>query len=89
MDADGDGRVTAAEMDASHGAMSGGSGSARMSSVEKIEVIDTDKDGVLTASEHASGSRERFAKMDGDGDGSLTPAELEAGHQKLMSDQPR
>jgi hypothetical protein len=85
MDADRDGFVRAAEMDAAQpklGTRPAGTGA--MSSAEKIRVVDRDGDGKLSAAEHASGSREMFGKMDGDHDGSLSPAEMKAGHERLM-----
>ena len=100
MDSNGDGKVTAAEMDAFHehmGAKKMHGDAAKeahmgergeMTSAEKIKVIDTDHDGVLTADEHAAGSKTMFEKMDTDHDGFLSKAELEAGHAKLMSKGP-
>jgi len=94
MDTNGDGKVTAAEMDAfhehlaakkMHGDMAKETHRAEMSSADKIKVIDTDHDGVITADEHAAGSKSMFEKMDTDHDGFLSKAELEAGHAKLMS----
>jgi len=61
-------------------------GPHRMSSAERIKVIDTNGDGVLTAEEHAAGSRSMFARMDTDHDGSLTAAEIKAGHEKMMNE---
>ncbi|HEY4367693.1 MAG TPA: hypothetical protein VGN07_10720 [Steroidobacteraceae bacterium] len=93
MDADKDGKVTAAEMDAAHSKMGGHadnnradnkSGKQELSSAQKIKVVDTDGDGVLTAAEHASGSEKMFASMDVDKDGSLTAAEIQSGHEALM-----
>ena len=89
MDADRDGRVTAAEIDALRASMSSGDAAKpQMSSAEKIRVIDTDGDGVLTAAEHDGGARAIFTKMDTNGDGSLTEAELQAGHAALMQKNP-
>ena len=96
MDTNGDGKVTAAEMDAFHDHLMARkmhedaskeahkAGHTEMSSADKIKVIDTDHDGVLTADEHAAGSKSMFEKMDTDRDGFLTKAELLAGHAKLM-----
>jgi len=63
-------------------------GRNEMSSADKIKAIDSDHDGVLTAEEHAAGSKTMFEKMDTDKDGYLTKAELEAGHAKLMGKAP-
>jgi Ca2+-binding EF-hand superfamily protein len=56
-----------------------------MSSEQKIAVIDTDGDGVITAAEHQSGSQRMFARMDGNGDGSLSKEECREGHKKMMT----
>jgi len=96
MDTNGDGKVTAAEMDAFHEHLLGKKmhvdatkdahkgERSEMTSADKIKVVDTDHDGVLTAAEHAAGSKSMFEKMDTDHDGFLTKAELQAGHAKLM-----
>ena len=54
-----------------------------LSSADKIKVVDTDGDGVLTAAEHAAASRAMFDRMDGDRDGALTKGEFDAGHAML------
>ena len=85
MDANRDGKVTAAEMDAAHQRVTGKKArKTDMSSADKIKVIDTDGDGILTAEEHAAGSRAMFEKMDTDKDGFLTKDELAAGHAQMM-----
>lgn len=81
LDADGDGRVTAAEMDAAQSGAGGSAGPA-MSSAEKIKTIDTDGDGALTAAEHEKGSRGMFTRMDTNGDGNLSAEEMQAVHLK-------
>jgi Ca2+-binding EF-hand superfamily protein len=89
LDADGDGRVTAAEMDAAHSG-AGGTAAPTMSSAEKIKTIDTDGDGAITVAEHEKGSRGMFTKMDVNGDGNLSAEEMQAGHhQKPSAEQPR
>ncbi len=95
MDANKDGKVTAAEMDSSqmdssHGGMNkeGKPNDAHhreMTSAQKIAVIDADKDGVITAAEHAAGSREMMKTMDADRSGDLTLQECKDGHKKMMS----
>ncbi len=96
MDADKDGKVTAAEMTAAHGRMMGGKGEhhekahkgdgadTELSAAEKIKVVDGNGDGVLTAEEHAAGSKTMFDKMDSNHDGFLSKTEMMAGHAKLM-----
>jgi hypothetical protein len=85
MDANKDGTVTSAEMDAAHEKVTGKKATkADMSSAEKIKVVDTNGDGMLTAEEHADGSKRMFEKMDTDKDGFVSQAELAAGHAKMM-----
>jgi Ca2+-binding EF-hand superfamily protein len=88
MDADKDGKVNAAEMEAAHEKVAGEKAKkgekGEMSAAAKIKVIDTNADGVLTAAEHAAGSKTMFEKMDANKDGYLSKAELSAGHAKMM-----
>src|SRR6185369_4533523 len=70
MDANGDGKVTAAEMTAAHLRLTGKKAEkGEMSAAEKIKMIDTNADGVLSADEHAAGAKSMFDKMDTDHDG--------------------
>ena len=85
MDADKDGTVTIAEMDAAHKNVAGKEAkSTDLSSVEKIKVVDKNGDGLLSAEEHAAGSKRMFNTMDVDKDGFLSRAELMAGHAKML-----
>lgn len=85
MDADKDGRVTAGEMDAAHERVTGRKAApGDMSAAAKIKVIDTDGDGVLTAEEHAAGSRRTFGETDTNKDGFVTLEELAAAHARMM-----
>ena len=84
MDADHDGRVSRDEH-AAHEKVTGQKAKkGDMTSAEKIKVIDTDADGILTAEEHAAGSRKMFDTMDTNKDGALSEAELSAGHAKML-----
>lgn len=90
MDANRDNRVTAEEMDATNKDWKTDAKSAdashhkgAMSSADKIKAIDTDGDGVLTAQEHATGSKAMFTKMDMDKDGVVTAPEIKAGHGQM------
>ena len=90
MDANRDGKVTAAEMTAAHQRITGKKAKKPdMSAAEKIKVIDTDGDGILTAEEHAAGSHSMFEKMDTDKDGFLTKDELAAGHAQMLKKPSR
>jgi Ca2+-binding EF-hand superfamily protein len=85
MDANKDGKVTAAEMDAAHEQITGKAKTPQMSSADKIKMVDTNKDGVLSSEEHVAGAKMMFDKMDTDHDGFLTKSEMEAGHSKMMN----
>ncbi len=90
MDVDKDGTVTIAEMDAVHKNIPGKEPkSSDLSSVEKIKVVDKNGDGLLSAEEHAAGSKKMFSKMDTDRDGFLSRAELTAGHEKMLKKTER
>lgn len=94
MDANADGNVTAAEMDAHKAAKmkdkAGKEGDRpKMTSAEKIREIDTNGDGMISAAEHDAGSQKMFAKMDADGNGSISDAEMKAGHDAMKSAKTR
>jgi Ca2+-binding EF-hand superfamily protein len=85
MDTNADGKVTAAEMTAAHQRITGKKEQkTELTAAEKIKVLDTDGDGVLTSEEHAAGARSMFDKMDTDKDGYLSKAEFKGGHDKLL-----
>lgn len=85
MDANKDGKVTAAEMDAAHERITGTKATkGDMTSAEKIKAIDKDGDGILSAEEHAVGSRSMFERMDTSKDGFLSKVELETGHAQML-----
>ena len=86
MDANKDGRVTADEMTAAQSKVTGKKAEpGDMTSADKIKVIDTDGDGVLSAQEHAAGSEAMFARMDRNKDQRLSRGEYTAGHKQLMA----
>ena len=90
MEGNGDGKVTAEEMAAAHQKITGRAPAAgEMSAAEKIKVIDTDGDRVLTADEHGAGSKVMFERMDTDRDGFVTRAEMAAGHAMKMRKAPQ
>jgi Ca2+-binding EF-hand superfamily protein len=86
-DANRDGVVTAAEMDAA--ALARGEKTSRddKSSAEKIKVIDQDGDGRLSLAEHEAGTERMFAAMDKDADGFLSREENEAGLKMMKTDR--
>jgi Ca2+-binding EF-hand superfamily protein len=55
----------------------GGSGKAEM------KMMDTDQDGSISATEHATGAKKMFDKMDADSDGIVTAQEMGAAHKDM------
>lgn len=84
MDHNRDGKVTPDEMWAAQHKVSGRKASA-LKAPEKIDVIDSNQDGVLSVEEHVAGAEVMFAMMDRNRDGKLTRAEYRAGHAKLLA----
>jgi Ca2+-binding EF-hand superfamily protein len=85
MDANADGTVTAAELEATHELISGKKDQkGRMPVAEMIAVIDTNNDGKISAEEHEAGAKRMFEMLDTDKDGAVTKSEMTAGHKKLM-----
>jgi Ca2+-binding EF-hand superfamily protein len=86
-DANHDGIVTAAEMDASAVAQGEKTSKHDKTSAEKIQMIDQNGDGQLTAAEHEAGTETLFAKMDKDGDGFLSKDECEDAQKMMKKDK--
>lgn len=82
-DANRDGIVTATEMDAAMATQGGKPNKHDKTAAQKIQEIDQNGDGQLTAAEHEAGSEKMFAKMDKDGDGSLSKDECDAAMKTL------
>ena len=76
MDTNKDGKISAAEIKASHGAESIVWANHPASDADKIRSLDTNRDGVLTLREYTSGSQRMFEELDVDGNGVLTPSEI-------------
>ena len=76
MDADKDGTVTVAEMDAAHKNVTGEGPEHRPVIRGKDQGGRQNGDGLLSAEEHAAGSKRMFHTMDIDNDGFLSRAEL-------------
>jgi hypothetical protein len=90
MDANHDGNVTAAEMDARHQArMKEGKATMpmAMSSAEKIKTMDSNGDGMLSAAEHSAGAQRRFSEMDANHDGNLSQTERKAADPMAATDK--
>jgi Ca2+-binding EF-hand superfamily protein len=84
MDADKDGKVTAKEMEAAHHEVTGAQArKSDMSAADKIKMIDTNGDGIVSADEHVAGAKKMFDMMDTNKDGFLSKAELAAGHKMM------
>ena len=50
-------------------------------------MMDTNKDGMISAAEHDAGSRSKWTKMDPDGDGRVSASSLDSKHQALDADK--
>ncbi|HEY4368539.1 MAG TPA: hypothetical protein VGN07_14980 [Steroidobacteraceae bacterium] len=85
MDADHDGKVTAAEINAGHGAERIAWANKPMSAADKIKTFDRNNDGALSAKEYADGSQAMFNKLDTDSDGYLSAAEMEVDTGKMSA----
>jgi Ca2+-binding EF-hand superfamily protein len=48
-----------------------------------FEAMDADRDGRISAAEHAAAASRMFTVMDADGDGTVTVAEMEAAQEKV------
>jgi Ca2+-binding EF-hand superfamily protein len=84
MDANHDGKVTAAEREAAHEKVTGRkSQPGEKTAAEKIRAIDKNRDGIASAGEHETASKRMFDVMDTNHDGFLSEAELNAGHAGL------
>jgi hypothetical protein len=76
MDKDGNGKITAAEIGASHGAESIVWANHPQAPAERLRALDANRDGVLTVTEYSAGSQRMFHVLDVDGNGVLTPSEM-------------
>ncbi len=47
---------------------------------DKMQAMDTNKDGMISAAEHTAGAKAMFGGMDADGDGRVTAAEMDTAH---------
>ena len=82
-DANRDGVVTAAEMDAAMATQGRKPAKDDKSSAEKIREIDQDGDGKLTTAEHEAGTEKMFGKMDTNRDGFISQQENREGMKLL------
>ena len=75
MDTNRDGKLTAAEIGATHGAESIAWAQKNLSGADKIRKLDRNGDGSLTPAEYAESSQRMFEKLDINGDGYLSAYE--------------
>lgn len=89
MDADKNGQVSAAEMQAHHEAMKA-ERMARRAERQKarmdkhLAILDTNKDGQISQAEFAAKGAEHFAKMDANKDGQISADERRKGRDGMM-----
>ena len=50
---------------------------------KEFSAMDADRDGKVSAAEHAAGAKAMFGKMDADRDGKVTAAEMTAAHKAV------
>ena len=86
-DANHDGVVTAAEMDAAMALKGDKPTKHDKTSAEKIQVIDQNGDGQLTIAEHKAGAEKMFTTMDKNGDGFLSKDECDEGQKMMKKDK--
>lgn len=75
IDADEDDFITADELDAAREAKGE---TTTQPTADRIAILDIDKDGRLSETEHAAGSKEAFKDADASTDGNLNPNEIKA-----------
>jgi hypothetical protein len=80
MDTDGNGRLGTAELEGR------GMGRGRGAMPGKLQGMDTNMDGVVSAEEHLAGSRDAFARLDSNSDGFLSNAERQADRTAMWMD---
>lgn len=99
MDANRDGNLTVAEMDAGHAMkMKHGAGmhgghpmpgkgmGPGMPAGGMMGMMDSNRDGAITAQEHAAHAKAMFDKLDVNHDGKVIAAEVAAGHEAMMKE---
>lgn len=52
-----------------------------------VETMDTNKDGIVSAEEHAAGAKRMFTQMDANRDGNVTAAEMDAAHAAMAKER--
>ena len=86
-DANHDGLLSVAEMNAAHAKMTGKPAKDEMSVPDKFKAMDTNGDGQISQAEHAASADAMFIKMDADGDGVVSLSECSAGYDAMHKDK--
>jgi Ca2+-binding EF-hand superfamily protein len=82
LDANHDGTVSTAEMQAAHSQPPPAQSRPAATGLGMAAVLDVNHDGFVSATEHAAIARARFARMDTNGDGFVSSQEWDAAHSK-------
>lgn len=88
LDANHDGTVSTAEMQAAHTLPPPAQTRPAPSGLGMAAVLDANHDGVVSATEHAAIARARFARMDTNGDGFVSSQEWIAAHSGQPAKAP-
>lgn len=51
----------------------------------EMKMMDSNKDGKISAAEHAEGAKQMFQGMDGNQDSRVTPVEMDAAHKPMKA----
>lgn len=62
-------------------------GAASMTGADKVRTMDADKDGKVSAAEHAASAQKMFAMLDTDKDGAISAAEFDAADARMRAAQ--
>jgi Ca2+-binding EF-hand superfamily protein len=54
-----------------------------MAGEDKMQLMDSNKDGKISVTEHAAGARQMFQEMDANHDGKVDAAEMDAMHAQM------
>ena len=88
LDANHDGTVSTAEMQAAHSRPPPAQTRPVATGLGMAAVLDVNHDGLVSATEHAAIARARFARMDTNGDGFVSSQEWDAAHSRQAAKTP-
>lgn len=60
---------------------------ASMTGADKVRTMDADKDGKVSAAEHAASAEKMFGLLDTDKDGAISAAEFDAADARMRTAQ--